>query len=386
MTGDAKLEVLLRASDRYDDSGLVFAQREGDFTAEAGVRLPMDSEVVASPIPGEGEEPIPEVSITPLPLSSAVTVRPGESFIVETRVTQGKNPVPIPYPSTSFRVDPSSTVSFTSEEIAPGKIRITIGDQAGTLSGVISAINNKPDLGSATSKVLIAPLVAKTRFTVDVQNSPAPEGEFVDATNQQASAGGGLLNNSQTVAAVNQLNVPLAAVSDDSELGTSFGLDSIQLPFGSPDNLVDFGRGLESWFSNSFDLLNVVDLESIMEWFGGGLPVTPEDIIRVKLDLEGLSTALPPTAFAADFSGLLPDGFTGEVDLDSPQLTGQIVFGIDTSNSPFYVLTQPDELQSNFTSVDDVLAGGAEQSQLVGQQVTEIGASLESRPASVAKT
>ncbi|MEM1067333.1 MAG: S8 family serine peptidase, partial [Planctomycetota bacterium] len=369
VTGDPNLEVVLRAFDEYDDTDLVLASKRGDYTSEAGVRLPIDQDVIPAPLPdgtASSNETFP-------PLDTTITVAPGDSFILETRVLQGKSPVPIAYPNLAHQFDPDSSVSITSmESIAPGRVRVTVGDEPGTLSGVLASTGS--DGASFTAEFSQAKVIPQlTQFRVIVSDS-IPEGEVNEETNRSTSIGGGLINNSATVAAANQLSVPLAAANEESQLGNGFGLDAIQLPIAGPENFEDFSRSLGNWFSNSLDLLNIVELDSVMDWFSSGLPAQPEDIIRVKLDLNGMAAELPPTVFAADFTGLLPDGFSGDVSLDRPELSGQIVFGIDTSNSPFYVLTQPDDLTSSFTSVDDLLAGGGEQRTLVGREVTKIGA------------
>ena len=188
---------------------------------------------------------------------------------------------------------------------------------------------------------------------------------------------GGLLNGSMTVAAFDQLNVPLTDDNAESGLGASFGLDSIQLPFGSAGAGAASAAGsLTDWFSQSLDLLHLADLETIIGWFNRGLPATPDEIIRVSLDLQHLSAPLPPTVFGADFSRLLPDGFEGSIRLDRPEFGGQIVFGIDTSTSPFYVLTKPDKLISTNTSFEEIAAGGSKRGTNVGRESTSLSATF----------
>ncbi len=191
------------------------------------------------------------------------------------------------------------------------------------------------------------------------------------------SAGGGLLGNSASVAAFNEVQVPLAEQSSESGLGSAFGLSSLQLPFGDANITTDsLSSGLRDWFSNSLDLLHLTDLEHIVDILNGGFSVEPEELIRLRLDLDAATADLPATLLAADFSGLLPDGFGGSVALDTPTLGGQIVFGIDTSSSPFYVLTNPDDLISSSTDFQAILDAEELDPMLVGDQFTNVSAAF----------
>ena len=79
--------------------------------------------------------------------------------------------------------------------------------------------------------------------------------------------------------------------------------------------------------------------------------------------------------YIADFSGLLPNEMEGSIRLERPELGGQIVFGIDTSSSPFYVLTQPDRLLTKRDSLSAFLKSELElddvTKKIVGKKATE---------------
>ena len=98
----------------------------------------------------------------------------------------------------------------------------------------------------------------------------------------------------------------------------------------------------------------------------------PEELVRVSLSLDDATAELPDTLLAADFSGLLPDGMEGSVRLDTPQFGGQIVFGLDTSSSPFYILTRPDALTTNHSSLESVVFGHPEEATEAGELATEL--------------
>src|SRR5207247_93976 len=91
--------------------------------------------------------------------------------------------------------------------------------------------------------------------------------------------------------------------------------------------------------------------DRLMSWLNDGLPTTPDDIIRLKLKLDDLLPGGPAAVLGADLSAVLPPGWTGSISLGRPRLSGDIVFGFDTSDAPFYVLTQPDELSGNSSVV-----------------------------------
>ncbi|MEM6471026.1 MAG: hypothetical protein AAF802_15815, partial [Planctomycetota bacterium] len=213
--------------------------------------------------------------------------------------------------------------------------------------------------------------IRQSEIEIVYSDGTGPEGEVVvEAANRVG--GSGLLNNSHVIGAFNQVAVPLAASGEDAMAGNAFGLGGFQFPFDG--GLPSVGGDLGNWFNEIFDLLHLADLETLLGLLNG-LPGDPEDIVRFKFDA---SAALgdPGTLLAADISGLLPEGFEGSVSLDKPELSGQIVFGIDTSSSPLYVLTQPDRLLTENPTFEDFLGGGAEEARFAGLETTELGAAF----------
>ena len=141
------------------------------------------------------------------------------------------------------------------------------------------------------------------------------------------------------------LTTPLAdGDQEGAGVGSSFGLGDIQFPSlsGSFNRAAGYAGGLLDWSLGAFDVLGTIDLQEIVDWLQNGPPTETTELIRMSLDLSQISAILSPTLLAADFSDLLPEGFTGQVGIDRPELTGQLVFGVDSSSDPFYILTRPD--------------------------------------------
>ncbi len=353
--GDAALELGIHANDAFTESPLITIRRAGSFRLEAGFH--------AENATGNETDELPSMKKT-------IQVQPGQSVILDMRVFQGLSSIPTDYPNGTFVLTGPGSDAHTIEKINERQFRITAGDQIGIAQGIVS--------------VPLATFVeGETKTTVKqialefiVSNDAVPLGE--NGADAARAGRAGLLNNSNTIAAFNDLQIPLAAESSDAQLGNAFGLSSIQLPFSGPlPSSGGIGNDLREWFSQSFDLLHIIDMSRIIEMLNGGLPVQPEELIRIKFDLDNAFSSLPPTLLAADLSGLLPDGFSGSVQLDTPQIGGQIVFGIDTSSSPFYVLTQPDGLRSNTSSVRAFFDGFTEEGPVdVGSQATQMFATF----------
>ena len=117
-------------------------------------------------------------------------------------------------------------------------------------------------------------------------------------------------------------------------------------------SLVAERQDLDQFRVPHIDVLEIVDFQTFVGFFEQGLPDNPAELIRVGLSLEDQMPAAGDDLFAADFADILPDGIDATLSLDQPKFSGQIVIGFDTSSSPFYVLTQPDEISSATTPID----------------------------------
>ncbi len=339
--GDTDLELVIRASDAFAESETINLVKPGKYSLGIGARREADPEA---------------------PLAKSLTLLAGEQARVEGIVQKGLG-------RAGHR-----DVLFTITG-APADSITRVSDRR-------DAFIFTPPVGETGTATIMLTLQAdgvlhQQTMAIEYSSQTAPEGETDGLASANAAQSGGLLNNSNTVNAFNELNVPLAQPGADAQLGSAFGFDSIQLPFGGNlPSSTDFSRDLRNWFSNSFDLLHIVDFQTIIGFLNGGLPVTPEELVRLQLNLDNVLTPLPPTLLAADFSGLLPDGFEGSVRLDRPELNGQIVFGIDTSPSPFYVLTRPDDLASIPLNIQTFFDGSTEDAERVGGVASELVATF----------
>ena len=349
--GDTDLRLIVHARDEYSIGDTFEIERSGKTSFAAGTRL-------ASNELASLEDQIELFANQQAHLEGVVTRGLGRDRTRDVLFTVEGAPQDsvqrIPGRSDAFVFTPpegqSGTATITLSLHADGTIlqsgiEIVYSDQTGPEGEVI--------VESHCSAALSGP-----------ESPTLPEGECY---------GSGLLNNSHAVGAFNQVDVPLAASGDTAKVGNAFGLDSFQFPFdGGLPSFGEFRSDVGNWFNDSFDLLHIADLETLLG-FLNGLPAQPEDIVRFKFDAAA-AVGDPGTLLAADFSGLLPDGFEGSIRLDKPELSGQIVFGIDTSSSPLYVLTQPDQLLTNNPTFEDFLNGGVEKARVAGLETTQLGA------------
>ncbi|MCA9264038.1 MAG: hypothetical protein KDA60_09335, partial [Planctomycetales bacterium] len=103
----------------------------------------------------------------------------------------------------------------------------------------------------------------------------------------------------------------------------------------------------------AFEIIELIDFATVMNWFNGSLPTAPAELVRVKVNFDKLGPTAQPS-LTADVSSFLPGELTGSITIDRPILSGQLVFGMDTSLSPFYLVTQPDlEAASRATTEEE---------------------------------
>ncbi|GIW98673.1 MAG: hypothetical protein KatS3mg111_2006 [Pirellulaceae bacterium] len=129
-----------------------------------------------------------------------------------------------------------------------------------------------------------------------------------------------------------------------SGVGSSFGMEDIQFPSlgGSFNRAAGYAGGLLDAAIGAFDVVDTISLSEVLDWLQNGPPAETKNLIEFSFDLNAISAILSPTLLAADFTDLLPEGFSGTASVDRPELTGQIVFGLDSSNDSFYIRTRPD--------------------------------------------
>lgn len=328
--GDTDLELAIQARDEFAFSELLVVRQPGGFALDAGARLESDDTAA---------------------LVGSMTLYAGQQARIEGIVQKGFGRV-------GFR-----QVLYAIEG-APNDSMIRVPDE--TDKFVFTPPSGQT--GEATIRLFFntGQEILESSVTVAFSNQVAPSGEFIEGP---TDSGNGLLNNQHTIDAFNEQAVPLSAGGEGSQLGSALSLSAFEFPLdGGLPTASEFRRDVGNWFSNSLDLLHI-DLEALLGILNGA-PATPQEIVRLKLDLDNAPLPVSPTLLAADFSDLLPDGFEGSISLDRPELGGQIVFGIDTSRSPFYVLTQPDRLLTRQPSLEDFYSGGAEELVEAGREAT----------------
>ena len=160
----------------------------------------------------------------------------------------------------------------------------------------------------------------------------------------------GLFNNSQMTGAFNALSLP----GSNAPLGDALGVEHTL--FGIPKEhlcaLIDGGLSVAQWADQNVELLAIVDFQELIGFFVNGVPDNPAELVRIRINLDNQPTAATDQLFEADFGDILPEGMSATIAVDRPTIRGQIVLGLDTSASPFYVLTQRDELSAATTPLD----------------------------------
>ncbi|MDV6034624.1 MAG: hypothetical protein F9B45_31940 [Phycisphaera sp. RhM] len=335
--GDTDLKLIVSVSDQFARSETTTVEAAGKFTLGAGAR---------------------ELGDDDASLTSELTLYAGQQARVEGIVQKGLGRVAFRNVLAHIEGAPPDSITRVPEQ-TDAYLFMPPQGQTGT--------------ATITMTLLAGDELRQETVTIHFSGQAAPEGEHV-ATHTADQSGNGLLNNEHTVAAFNEVSVPLAVDDDDAKLGNTFGLSFYQFPFsGGLPTAGQFRSDVSDFFSDSFELLHIADMQTILGLLSG-LPAEPEDLVRIKFDLDNSLNQLSHATLAADFSGLLPNGFEGSLRLDRPELGGQIVFGLDTSSSPFYVLTQPDRLTTKQPSLTDFLNGGSQRAVRAGAEATELTA------------
>lgn len=101
-----------------------------------------------------------------------------------------------------------------------------------------------------------------------------------------------------------------------------------------------------------------LNFDDIKTWLGGGLPETPADIVQIQLrrfkaeakqvDID-LDSLLPPS--------MQDDGWMIDAEVLKPTISGNLTFGIDTSDSPFYLQTGAETVGSKQVPDSKLVAG-----------------------------
>lgn len=91
--------------------------------------------------------------------------------------------------------------------------------------------------------------------------------------------------------------------------------------------------------------------DTIEDWLNFGLPSQTQELVRLKLDLGRLALGVSDV-LVFDLGSLLPDtvDVDGRAGIESAALTGDLVFGFDTSAIPFYLLTAEDDISAGVST------------------------------------
>ncbi|MCA9262516.1 MAG: right-handed parallel beta-helix repeat-containing protein, partial [Planctomycetales bacterium] len=238
----------------------------------------------------------------------------GQSALIRPTVRQGRGEVELV--ETFFRI------------VEGGGTLENDGGQTGTeVLGVTAAYT--PPANMDGEAVIEVSFYART-------NGFADQGEWIRRryTVQYLNAGGG----GQGIAGSSLGGAGTPPAGEPSgffdSLGSTFGAVSVPLTsgFNSLADVFGLGGGNDGGRiqAGAFEIVDFVDFETIVDWFNRGLPSHPEELVRIKVDFDKFGDPDGGT-FDFDVSGILPDGLTGTVSIDKPVLSGQLVFGIDTS-------------------------------------------------------
>lgn len=146
-----------------------------------------------------------------------------------------------------------------------------------------------------------------------------------------------------------------------NELLQAFNVNIAPLTHTGLGDALQIGKALADFLITNTQVIKVVDFDlpgdtpgenSVEAWLNHGLPPTPQEIIRLKLDLGTLPLAALNT-LQFDLTTLLPNvsNTSGLATVSNAQLSGQLVFGVDTNANPFYLLTAPDVSGAAVTTI-----------------------------------
>jgi Ca2+-binding RTX toxin-like protein len=211
--------------------------------------------------------------------------------------------------------------------------------------GRANVVFTPPATGAGTTLVRAAITANQQLFTREFEiawdNSLSP---IEGPANSPSPEAAGLFSSSIAEGTINTARLP----GTDAPLGSALGMGQtrFELPIDALCALIDGHGSLANWQDAQLDLLQVVEFQEIVNLFVNGMPANPAELVRVRLNIDNARSAASELLFDADFSEFLPDGMSGSVGIDRPSLQGSLVFGLDTSSSPFYLLSQGDELSA----------------------------------------
>ena len=117
-----------------------------------------------------------------------------------------------------------------------------------------------------------------------------------------------------------------------------------------------------------------------------GMPETPIDLARLKLNLDQIPLSVVDENLNFNLQTVLPDTLdvTGRAGIEQAFLAGQLVFGVDTSLNPLYLLTKPDSMTPDLATT---LTGGFDVFVNVsGEPLADGGLTLQNADARVSPT
>ncbi|MCO6042735.1 Ig-like domain-containing protein [Aeoliella sp. ICT_H6.2] len=251
---------------------------------------------------------------------------------------------------------------YTIEHQLSGGGTLTESTSSTDADGQATITFTPPEVGAGVSVLrsfyLAGDGIVTQEIMLDWDNFRAP---VEDPPPTETTEAAGLFDNSVLSGLFEGFSLP----GTDTSLYDALGLGGTLFGASLEDlcNIVEGDRSADAWNDPNFELIELIDFQSLVSIFSDGLPVDDTELIRIGFNLDGLSNSTPDDLFTADFSGILPEGMSAAISVDEPRMSGRIEFGIDTSSSPFYLLTQPDELSQGSTPIEfDFVVNGAMES------------------------
>lgn len=129
--------------------------------------------------------------------------------------------------------------------------------------------------------------------------------------------------------------------------GLSGGLGDLDLfaTNGSFADGTDLFTSLADDLLDQTEVVTVIDFDTIESWLNGPRGDGIEELIRLKVNLDDIPLELNPSV-QVDVASMLP-GISvenAEAGLRNALLKGQLVFGLDTADDPFYLMVSGDEV------------------------------------------
>ena len=224
-------------------------------------------------------------------------------------------------------VDGEATVSLN--------MTLTSGSAAGP-SPAGSPGAGSPDSGATFSGLWTMSIVDEAVQLVSQAVTTPSVNDFVHALLPALSMGVEPFLSPELGGALDSLldGVQVPLIADDLERTLDLANALLGLDIGAAGEIDDY----QQWSAAGVEVVYLVDVATFADWLVNGLPADTSDIIRLRVNLDELPLEAIETV-QASLGTFLFDTVGVSVGIENAALGGQMTFGLDTSESGVYLLT-----------------------------------------------